>query len=140
MKKGIIFVGPAESGKSRKAFEIAKNYKSIILNGRNKRALESPFVFQMAKKDTELIVIDDLILVDGIEYFFPAINNQPDAGLNVNKKGENRFVIKPLILITMCSDVLLKDIPNGASYRERFDVYEFPFDGEIVFNELNPDI
>ena len=135
-KKGIIFVGPAESGKSRKAFEIAKKYKSIILNGREKHVFEHPFVFQIAEKDTELIVIDDLTSIRSIECFFSAINHNPDSGLVVNKKGESKCIIKPLILITLCSDISINEIPNGCSFRDRFDIYEFPYDGEIEFKPL----
>jgi len=135
-KKGIIFVGLPESGKSHKAFEIAKKYKSVIINARKQNFTTNPFVFQMAEKDTELIVIDDLTSIRSIECFFSAINHNPDSGLVVNKKGESKCIIKPLILITLCSDISINEIPNGCSFRDRFDIYEFPYDGEIEFKPL----
>lgn len=136
MKKGIIFIGPDKSGKSSKAAHLANSdqFSEIIwTTAKSKSSLQDAFRFQNCTKDTDLIIIDELSANHDLEFFFNAISG---SGIEVNKRGQDSFCIKPNILIICDSYVTMDSLPKGRSFSARFDVYEFPYEGEIQFNDL----
>lgn len=136
MKKGIIFFGPAQSGKSKKAAEISSSFKSVVwINCRNKSRLETdPFIFSECTEETELIVFDDVLPVVNFDFFLLLIGPSNSSGVIVQKKGIEDFMIKPQILIICESNSLF--ISARASYSLRFDFYKFPYCGVIEFRYI----
>ncbi len=118
IKKAIVLVGKGPVGKSRIAGLFCEGRKSVTLNGKSFR-MSDLFVFSGCDRDTEIIHIDDLNLKKtDLEDFFDIIIK----GITVNKKLHAPFVIFPRIIISI--DCEMSDIPDGASYKGRFDVFE----------------
>jgi len=139
MKKGLIFCGPSESGKSRKAIEIAANFKSVVFICQSTKFFnQDPFIFSGCDNYTELIVVDEIKDINDVEHFFSAFREAPEGGLHVNRRYQCPIKINPLILIVCSSDILISDIPKSSSIDARFDIIEFPTNEEISFKELNP--
>ncbi len=131
MNKVILLVGPAYSGKTHQAREFAKDYSPenvVWLNGRT-RDFVHPFGFADCVQSTELIVIDDIMLINDILFFF----NILVIGVLVEKKAERSFRIYPKIILTCASDRITKeDITDEYGFLNCFEViecnYKSPFE------------
>ncbi len=118
MKKAILLIGPPRSGKSRLANLMVKGKKHVVLNGKSFK-INDKFGFKYLQKDTEVIIIDDLkIKKHTIGSLYPLL-----SGINVNVQYAEPFIINPLIIITTDS-ITMDNLPIGASFEYRFDVFE----------------
>lgn len=123
MNKGILLVGPAYSGKTHQAKEIAKDYAPenvVWLNGRTRDFIHQ-FGFADCVQSTELIIIDDIMLINDILFFF----NILVSGVLVEKMGEQSFRIYPKIILTCASDRIKKeDLTDEYGFLNCFEVIE----------------
>lgn len=129
MKKGIIFIGPQESGKTRKAREIANRFLSpeaVWINAHKNQIENDPFVFSDCDENTKLVVIEELNLISLLCFL-----HVTSEGLVVNRMGKEQIIINPRIIIEFQSWVTKEMLPTGASFARRFDVFEFPTDKGI---------
>ena len=123
MKKGIIITGLQCSGKTTKAREIATQFAKenvVWITARDKRQYSSPFAFSDCTKDTQLIIIEEIMKVRDVKFFFNCISE----GVWVNKKGKNPFIINPQIVLVCQYKIIKTQLPTGASFTNRFDVIE----------------
>ncbi len=118
LNKGILLLGPAESGKSRlmNLYVEGRNYVKLDCHGFKINKM-SPFLFSDCRKDTQVVIFDDLpekLILSAFDF----VTN----GILVQKKGEASFFIYPKIIIT--SNCLMKDVNTGTSAKKRFDIFE----------------
>lgn len=124
MTKGIIFIGAAETGKSRAAEQIFKLHGSdaVYLDGRQFKP-NSRFFFANCKPQTKVIIIDEIVSTKYLEFFMQFLPGK----LTVDAPNQQPFQIEIKKLIIVCSSEIKKaDLPNGASFTRRFEVVEFP--------------
>ena len=124
MKKGLIFIGEAETGKSRTAQQIRKYYgdSAVYLDGRQFK-MSNNFLFASCTDATKVVIIDELHPKFPLEYFYNILTGK----LIVNKKNKMPFEIEiDKLIIILDSDKKANDLPQGGSFQRRFDVIEFP--------------
>ena len=120
MQKHILIIGPAESGKTKLANEIAADYsfaknEVCFLNMRQKRTIPN-FFFDECTKETKLVIIDEIKSIDQLQNFYYIT-----AGVKVDKPAQSSFTIYPR-LILVSESITESDIPSDASFNRRFDV------------------
>lgn len=124
MTKGILFIGDAETGKSRTARQIQKLYgdDAVYLNGRRFKT-DNPFFFANCRPNTKIVIIDEIIHAKDLQFFTQFVPGK----LMVNALNQNPFEIELEKLIIICaSEIKKSDLPTGASFTKRFEVIEFP--------------
>lgn len=132
-----VFVGPAESGKTRKAREIIVNKKYSWIDGRaGFDCIQKTFIRGcMISPETEYIFIDDVLsekeLVKFVKFFSKPL-------LPINNKNETMYFIHyPKIIITCSSDIenLTKITLENPAIARRIEVYQFPeeFKTDIIW-------
>ncbi len=100
MNKGILLVGPAYSGKTHQAKEIAKDYAPenvVWVYGRTGGYIH-PFGFSDCEKSTELIIIEDIRMSNDNDYQF--LCELVENGVLVEKRGNDSFRIHPKIVVS----------------------------------------
>jgi len=116
MEKITIIYGPARSGKSRLATDIARNKNTSWITGRKRKFFDDPFIFYDVDETTELIIIDDIpgkYFRDTMEFLMP-------DEIIVNKRSKAPFKIpRPKIIITLQDEQF--QFAKGASIDARFD-------------------
>ena len=136
MKKGLIFIGEAETGKSRTAMQIRKYYgdEAVYLDGRQFKPKGFEFYFKNCTPQTKVVIIDELVKPDYLLSFLGTIS---ESKIIVHKQGEMPFEIEidKLILI-FSSDIKKEDLPKGASYERRFTIVEFPNTPSLLLQTL----
>ena len=126
MKKGLIFIGGAGTGKSRTAREVRRYYgdSAAYLDGRQFNPKGYEFYFSSCSPQTKVVIIDEIVEVDYLMRFFVAIS---EGKIPVHAQGKKPFEIEIEKLIIICSwDIKKEDLPTGASFNRRFTVIEFP--------------
>jgi len=123
MKKGLIFIGPARSGKSRAADKISCRFKHSITIYTN-RIMNSSFPFNSLNENTELLILEDL---DKLEY----INNFLGNGLKVDKQGKKGFTIDPQIIIICDPKITISDFTEESPIFRYFEIVQFPLSVDI---------
>lgn len=135
MKKGLIFIGKAESGKSRTAQQIRNYYgdSAVYLDGRQFK-MSNNFLLGSCTEATKVVIIDELHPKFPLEYFYNILTGK----LLVNKKNRMPFEIEiDKLIIILDSDKKVTDLPQGGSFQRRFTVVEFPnASPEFVIDEL----
>ena len=124
MKKGLIFIGAPESGKSRTAWEIKKYFGTKIeyLDGRNFNS-KNHFFFESLHEDTKVVVIDDLRVKFPLELFYEMCSGK----FIVNRRRKNSLEIEiDKLIVIMDSSLKINVLPTDSSFLGRFDVVEFP--------------
>lgn len=124
MHKGLVFVGPSESGKTRKAREIAGLYdpKNVTwIAGRNTKGLLNSQMLNKCRPETELIVVDDLKVGFGLSFFYDWVTDE----LVINPSHWPCFSIKPKLLITGDYLTTMENLRLQDSDRRRFDFVDF---------------
>jgi len=120
-KKGIIFCGAAESGKTKLATEILdayNEYEKVFIPVRGKM-LDNYFLFSACTEMTKVILFDDILNLFQLE----TIVTLPDQ-IVVNRKHEKPFSIPTPRLILTLDEIIEVDckILNTALCKEKFDV------------------
>lgn len=117
MEKNTIIYGPAGSGKTRLAEDIAHDNNTLWLDGRHYFKSKSKYKLQYLTVDTELIVIDDILRKD----IYKAMWQFSERTILFNIPGTPRLqeIKKPKIILT-CG-VWEYQFPTGVSITERFD-------------------
>lgn len=121
--KTEIFVGPADSGKTRRARELAEGKKAKLFNGRQigyKSIVDNRFYFSDLDGTEELIVVDDVplkFLYDFLCWLF-------DPNMMVDRQGQRPIAFRrpPMIITVECDDYEL----IGHSFQRRFSIVKFP--------------
>lgn len=114
MKKGILLIGPSESGKSRMADHFCTGRNSAILYGKQFNVLKNHYNIN---NNTEVLVIDDICInKTPIDWFFSLIRK----GVKVYQKNVPISVIFPKIIISAVGSMV--DIPKGTD--KYFDIFE----------------
>lgn len=128
MMKAKVFVGPPESGKSRVA-ELIRDMnpdKIFLIDGSLIRSNVPNFYFSSVPDDCETLIMDNVNMGKrfAFEVFYSFFENG-QIEITVEKRGQYpyRLVLKNLIIIT---ESIREDLLDSASFRERFDVIEFP--------------
>jgi len=137
MYKGLVFVGPAESGKTRKAREIAARYpeKNVTwIDGRNAKGLiRDYFKFRDCHTETELVIFDDVRI--SLDFFYNFIS----IGITVEYPGRPSFTVTPKILIIYDEQTQLVQLDKSPSTIRRFDFVDFSnADMVNVLDVFNP--
>ena len=118
MKKGLIFIGPARSGKSRAALEIAAKFNNaVVILDRNN--FHGSWPFNNLTKNTELLIIDELRDISYINRFL-------GSNLYVDKQCQKGFTINPQIIVVCDAKITLSDFIDWRLFRHYFDIIEFP--------------
>lgn len=124
--KALVFVGPAESGKTRMARLIAEEYEEdevLWIKGRGLN-INSPFILQNCTPKTKLLIIDDVTYRASINWFLPAIT----SGIIVNQKNKKPWGHEfEQIIITADESVDKETFLTPSSIARRFTVVESPF-------------
>lgn len=119
MKKAKVFYGEPETGKTRKAMEIAQGRNFVYLDGRSKKAIENRFYFSRVNSNTDLIIIDELPNGFNFEYFYGFVSSDRFY-YEVNRKGCQSIPTPEFIFITN-----EKPKFTGRSFDLRFELVEF---------------
>lgn len=120
MKPTKIFYGEPESGKSRKAREIAKGRNCLYLDGITKKQINSRFCFSRVTPQTDLIIIDGIPNKFDFELFYGFISCDRFY-YEVQRKGVQSIPTPEFILIT--NEKPKKS--DKASFKRRFELIEF---------------
>lgn len=139
MKKGIIFIGAAGTGKSRTADQIRKFFgdDAILIYGRGPRPFNC-FPLQMCEKNTRLIIIDEITHLQNLDFAINLVSGE----FQVNCLNKEVFKHQIEKLIVICSDdIKRKDLPQGALFNRHFTIVEFPaVASEFLINEIVGDV
>jgi hypothetical protein len=123
MKKGKLFIGPAESGKTREARRIASelNHEKVTLISLHTitKKYVGNFFFSGCNKETELLILDDWFDLKLLDMMIRILE-----GFTVHKQGLHPFVINPNIILIADSRLTVEDFP--VSITRYFDIVEFP--------------
>lgn len=119
MKKGIILIGKANTGKSRLAKLLMAGKKVVSLNGRSNDLFKSHFTFMTCENDTEAIHFEDLL---NYNEHLPRLFNFITDGIVVDKKHQKPFTIFPQIIVTINTSIANLEI--SKSLEHRFDIFE----------------
>ena len=123
MKKGKLFIGPAESGKTREARRIASelNHENVTLITLRsvKRKYVGNFFFSGCTKETQLLILDDWFDLKLLSMMIGILE-----GIMVEKQGLYPFEINPDIILIADSRLTLEDFP--VSITRYFDIVTFP--------------
>lgn len=117
MKPAKIFYGEPESGKTRKAREIAEGKNALFLDGYNPKLR---FQFSRCTSETEIIVIDGLPNGFDFENFYGFISSDRFY-YEVQRKGFQSIPTPEFIFI-------INQKPqnsDNASFKRRFELIEF---------------
>ena len=95
-KQNILIVGPAKSGKSIKALDLASKYSpdEITLLKGNPLKFGNIFMFAECRKNTKVIILDAVDINDHIETLISFVCLR----IKVVKRGEDSFFITPEII------------------------------------------
>lgn len=130
MKKAKIFIGPAASGKTFMARQIAAQFgkeESVFMLSRHSN-WNKPFAFDQCSEWTKLLVIDKIVKPSEIETLFNVVTE----GVNVKRRGsKTAFTIHPQIIL-ICQEGI--ELPTGASFDKRFDVVSFPVNEPVYLS------
>lgn len=137
MKKGLIFIGEAETGKSRTAMQIRKYYgdEAVYLDGRQFKPNGFQFYFKNCAPQTKVVIIDELIKPDYLMSFLGVIS---ESKIPVHPQGKKPFEIQiDKLILVLSSDIKKEDLPKGASFERRFTIVEFPNTSpDFIIDEL----
>lgn len=123
MKKGLIFIGPARSGKSRAADKISCRFKhSITLY--YPYIMNSSFPFNSLNENTELLILEDLCKLEYINRFLV-------AGLKVDKQGKKGFTVDPQIIIICDPKITISDFSEESHILRYFEIVQFPLTVDV---------
>lgn len=115
MEKITIIYGPARSGKSRLAEDIARDKNTVWITGRKRNIFDDSFIFFGVDESTELIIFDDIpekFVRDTMEFLMP-------DEIIVNNQRKSPFKIpRPKVILTLQEEF---QFPEGASIDARFD-------------------
>lgn len=117
MEKITIIYGPAQSGKTRLASDIAKGKNALWLNGRNYFKSRSNFKLQELTEETELIIIEDIPQ----NFALQSMYEFADRSILYFKRGHASLfeIQRPKMIFVL--DVAEFKFPTGASIDARFD-------------------
>jgi len=124
MKKGLIFIGAAETGKSRTASEIRKYYgdSAAYLDGRNFNPTNK-FCFDGLNEKTKILIIDDFNFKKYADHLYRSVT----GNILVNQRYKLPFEIQLDKLIVIASSEVKKEkLPQAPSFQRRFTIIEFP--------------
>jgi len=118
MQKITLILGPAESGKTRKAYEMTSHLHKteIVFMWAKNLNKQNYFRFAPCSENTKALVVDDLESLENLYEFYPMI-----SGFQVDAPMKKPFIINPKIIITS-SAVTADMLPVDASFTNRFDV------------------
>jgi hypothetical protein len=126
MNKSIIITGPRQSGKSKKAKELAEE---IISREGGCVAYFQPLGDQDILKynsfysglsiDTKVIVVDSIGVISQVESFLMAVTD----GIHIYKRGEKDFMIFPTFIVVLVPGFKQSYFKDN-SFGGRFDVVE----------------
>lgn len=114
MHKSILITGPAGSGKSSIAMDIAKSFSRhqiALIYSRNPSSIENPHLFHECTRITELVVIDDIQDYDQLKQALEF----DQTGIHIYHKGKIPKSIDPYFII-VCSESI-----NAEKIRLQFD-------------------
>ena len=135
MKKGLIFIGAAETGKSRTAEEIKKIYgdQVVFFDGRNFKP-GTRFFYDCFTEKTKIIIIDDY----NFKKYYVSLYSLVVEKIMINKKNEMPFLVElDKVIVIANSDIKIEDLPQDQSFLRRFTILEFPnVSPELLVNEL----
>jgi len=120
-KKGIIFFGAKNSGKTKLASEIISSYNAdeqVFIPCRNREPGYNS-LFQDFTERTKVVLYDDVSML----WHLLMILSLPDQ-IFVNRKYEKPFVIpKPRLIITLCENIIDADhVFKSTKVRTEFDI------------------
>lgn len=124
MKKGLIFIGEAETGKSRTANEIRKYYgdSAAYLDGRQFKPTNK-FCFDELNEKTKIMIIDDFNFKKYADYLYCFVT----GNILVNRRYKMPFEIRlDKLIVIASSEVKKEQLPQAASFQRRFTIVEFP--------------
>lgn len=127
MKKITVITGPARCGKTRKAKELAKEFKAdevVFLPMRFwHRQREDPFFFSSCNPDTKLIIMDDIPNSFLLKWLLEDLFQD---GIEVNTRTEPPYTIDlPKVIITCNENITPEEIELfGVSYINRIMINE----------------
>lgn len=142
MEKITIIYGPARSGKTRLAEDIAANKNTVWLCGRNYFKSRSNFKLQELTDKTELIVVDDI----PPKFTLEAMAEFAAGEIFYHIKGVASFVTIPRPKVIFTLDVEEFKFPEGASIDARFDfirlesIDDYFKEYERLFGHVHPEI
>jgi hypothetical protein len=120
MEKSIIIIGPAESGKTKKAREIASSYcpENVVMIDGRKKLIDDPFLFSHCDSAIELFFVDDILRPKTLEYLYGVLRSDE---ITINKRGKKPFTIKPPRAILTCDESITRnDLNKRCPGFERF--------------------
>ena len=119
-KQNILIVGPANSGKSIKALDLASKYspEEITRIKGNPLKFVDMFRFAKCKKNTKVIILDAVDLNTEIENLISLVC----LGIEVYKMGQDSFFITPEIIAVAetpddITDIDQLDLPSSLLRR-----------------------
>lgn len=130
MKKAKIFTGPAVSGKSRMARQLAAQFEkeeTVIILSRQAN-WNKPSTFNQCSERTKLLVIEEISKPSEIEHLFNIVT---EGVMVKNRNSKTALTIHPQIIL-ICQEGI--ELPKGASFDARFDVVSFPVNEPVVLN------
>jgi AAA+ ATPase superfamily predicted ATPase len=142
MEKITIIHGPARSGKSRLAKDIAESKNTLWISGRSYFKSRSNFRLQELTEETELIVIDDI----PEKSILQAMAEFSGRTIMYFKKGNPSFfdIPKPKMIFIVDSDKF--KFSEGSSITARFDfirldsITDYFKEYERIFGHLHPEL
>ncbi len=92
---------------------------AVYISERRRSIMLDPFAFSDCCEETRLVVIDECNSIFTIDELASTT-----SGIQVNIKGENPFIINPVIIVI--TDMKPNLSQMGASFTRRFKIVEFP--------------
>lgn len=119
--KGLIIIGPRESGKSRLADQLAFKHKKfpevIYVDGRN-YSVDSTFHFHSCTEDTKLIIADDFKSQEALkDFLFFTMDS-----IRADRLHKQSIIINPKKIIVCNGNIKSHHLPKGISMFKRFNV------------------
>lgn len=124
MKKSILIIGKENSGKSflSQFLSTAINSSEVcFIGGYYQNLNKNPFCFVACDEKTKIVVVDDLNIIDDLEWLVSLIKSKQ---LVVRKPCQEDFTINPLFIINVSPDKKIMDFMNGfiAAYEDLFEI------------------
>lgn len=125
-QKSILILGPAGSGKTKKAKAIASKFKEdevVFIPWLRGTTAEDYFLFSDCSRKTKLVVFDEIREISGIK----KIIDSATGSVEVNKKLKHSFEITPMLVLVFSSEIRLDQLTQlwGEECHKVFDVIHY---------------
>lgn len=122
MEKSILIIGKQTAGITTTVKEITSKFKNnevVFICYRDKKQLESPFLFSQCTEKTKLVVFEGFGYIKKLKSFL----NTVSYPIMINKKMKRPFTISPKFIIIWQTGILYNQLVElGAGFNKKIDV------------------